>query len=45
MGIEVEVCEERCEAANGRNGVCKDEGTAARVEKEDGVEVEILVLC
>lgn len=45
MGIEAEVREERCKTANGRNGVCKDEGTAARVEEEDGVEVEILILC
>lgn len=44
MSIEAEVREERCETANCRNGICKDEGTAARVEKEDGVEVEILIL-
>lgn len=42
LGGEVEVLEERNEAADGVNGVSEDEGSLVRVVEEARVEVEVL---
>ena len=39
---QLEVLQEGGEAADGRDGVCEDEGAAAGVEEQDGVEEEVL---